>query len=132
MSENNLFLAEEWFKKANDDFAFAQHGFAEGFYSHVCFLCQQVCEKYLKGYLVFNGIDPPRTHSLTRLAGMCETIAPGFLEMVPAYDDLNIFYISSRYPASWPGLIISEEQARETLQIAEQTISLVRKLVYGK
>lgn len=129
MSENNLTLAEEWFKKANDDFAFAQYGLEEGFYSHVCFLCQQTCEKCLKGYLVFNGIDPPRTHSL---AGMCETIAPGFLEMASGYDDLNIFYISSRYPASWPSLIISEGQAREAIQIAEQTISLVKKLVYGK
>lgn len=32
-----------------------------------CYHCQQSAEKYLKGYLVLYGKNPPRTHDLDEL-----------------------------------------------------------------
>ncbi len=28
----------------------------------ICYHCQQAAEKYLKGYLVFHGMNPPKIH----------------------------------------------------------------------
>jgi HEPN domain-containing protein len=35
----------------------------EIWYEDLCFQLQQAAEKALKGYLIFLGVDPPRTHS---------------------------------------------------------------------
>lgn len=37
----------------------------------ICYHCQQSAEKYLKGYLVFYGMIPPKTHDLDELCKLC-------------------------------------------------------------
>lgn len=68
MSEDRKKLAEEWFSKAKDDEMSAKDILQdrEGAASTVCFLAQQMAEKYLKGYLVFQGKDFPKIHQLDR------------------------------------------------------------------
>ena len=63
MKEDYQKLTEEWLKRANDDFLFAKAGFEEtDIAMSTCFLAHQSVEKYLKGYLVNNGIEPERIH----------------------------------------------------------------------
>jgi len=54
-NNNRKKLANEWFLKARDDELSAKDILTdrEGAASTVCFLSQQMAEKYLKGYLVF-------------------------------------------------------------------------------
>jgi HEPN domain-containing protein len=37
----------------------------------ICFHCQQSAEKCLKGLLVINTIQPPKTHDLRELYNLC-------------------------------------------------------------
>ncbi|MDR0598605.1 MAG: HEPN domain-containing protein, partial [Treponema sp.] len=39
----------------------------------ICFHCQQAAEKYLKGFLVFKGIEFPKTHDLAALLKLANT-----------------------------------------------------------
>ena len=75
----------EWQKKAREDRQLAHalaHSvdFGSRYPSHICFLCQQCIEKYLKALLVAAGYEPSRTHDLENLLRecllLCSTLAP--------------------------------------------------------
>jgi HEPN domain len=61
-------MFETWRLKAEEDFTaasiLAEHG---GPAATICFLCQQVAEKYLKGYLLLRRQPPKRIHHLDAL-----------------------------------------------------------------
>ena len=53
----NKKIVREWFQLADEDFKYAEDTFRETEnYRMICFVCQQVVEKYLKGYLQFKNI----------------------------------------------------------------------------
>ncbi|MDR3270362.1 MAG: HEPN domain-containing protein [Peptococcaceae bacterium] len=64
----------QWFRKG--DFEYSS---AEFLFRHrplpvdvICYLCQQAVEKWLKGFMIHNGIgEPPHTHELGWLCKMC-------------------------------------------------------------
>src|SRR5205085_1430216 len=59
----------EWVRKAESDYRLAKK-LADGsdpFHDHLCFLCQQAVEKYLKALLVEQSRPVPRTHMLRDL-----------------------------------------------------------------
>ena len=60
-------LAEIWFKKAQDDLAWARDSFEDGHFGGVCFLCQQVAEKTLKAFLFSKKQKLVKTHDLENL-----------------------------------------------------------------
>lgn len=72
--ENRKKLAKEWFSRANDDELSAKDILTdkEGAASTVCFLSQQMAEKYLKGYLIFQGEEFPKIHDLAKLLRLCQ------------------------------------------------------------
>ncbi len=51
-----------------------------------CYHCQQAAEKYLKAYLIYAEVEPPRIHDLTRLVAISKTVDRGFemLDDMPA------------------------------------------------
>jgi len=70
-----------WLSAAEDAFSVAEHSFrtmrpAPG--EIICFLCRQSAEKDLKGFLAFNGVEPPGTEDLTRLSEMCGAVCADF------------------------------------------------------
>jgi HEPN domain-containing protein len=69
----------EWFRKADHDLT-AAHKLIEDadILDTVCFHCQQAAEKYLKAYLIFNGIEIERTHNLNKLKKECVKFDAGF------------------------------------------------------
>ncbi len=97
-------LAEEWFLKANDDELSAKDILSdkEGAPSTVCFLSQQMAEKYLKGYLVFCGERFPKIHDLDKLAKLCREINSEFDKIKDEAKYLADFYIATRYPGDYP------------------------------
>ena len=94
-------LVDEWFDKANMDFNLAIH-------AHetmrpipdepICFHCQQSAEKDLKGFLIFNGIFPPKVHNLLDLLKICMEINADFAKLKIECNNLNRYSIMPRYP----------------------------------
>jgi HEPN domain-containing protein len=96
---------ETWRLKAEEDFSaasiLAEHG---GPAATICFLCQQVAEKYLKGYLLLRRQPPKRIHHL-------DVLDDSFQRLVDDAVFLKRYYIASRYPDDLPEDVRSEEVA---------------------
>jgi HEPN domain-containing protein len=65
----------------------------------ICFHCQQAVEKYLKGFLVFHGEEPPYIHDLDKLCKQCKSIEPLFAEVVDICSRITQYGVQPRYPA---------------------------------
>jgi HEPN domain-containing protein len=88
----------------------------------VCFHAQQCVEKYLKAWLVAEGIPIPRSHDLDELIGLL----PG--EKQPDIDaavleDLTSYATVGRYPGAH---VPSREEARAALAAARRIRSTIR------
>ena len=103
---------ETWRLKAEEDFTaasiLAEHG---GPAATICFLCQQVAEKYLKGYLLLRRQPPKRIHHLDVLLEGCIALDDSFQGLVDDAVFLKRYYIESRYPDDLPEGVRSEEAA---------------------
>ena len=79
--KGRLAATQEWFERGDRDIEAAQLLDDERFYTDViAYHLQQAIEKYLKGFLVFNDIRPPRTHDLDTLLNLASTVEPDFYE----------------------------------------------------
>ena len=111
-------LAREWFFFADKDLDSAevllemrpQH------YEIICFHCQQSAEKYLKGYLIFKGIEqPPKTHDLQLLLSLCREQDPSFIDIADECEILTQFGVLPRYP---DGLELDDYHTKRALECA--------------
>jgi HEPN domain-containing protein len=119
----------DWLRQAENDIEWAEYSLKGGFYSQVCFISQQSAEKALKGFCLFKGFDTVRTHSLYLI--IKELKENGQLEACAR--ELDIYYISSRYPdalpAGAPFEILTQEQAQRALQSAKIIFNLVKERI---
>lgn len=104
MKDNEKILAHRWFDRAKDDELSSRDILKnrQGAPSTVCFLSQQLAEKYLKGFLVFNRKKFPKIHQLDRLLKLCEEIESKFVNLREEAGFLSGFYVTTRYPAHYP------------------------------
>jgi len=104
--------AAEWFTKAADDELSAQDLLKEkgGSPNTICFLSQQMAEKYLKGYLIYCGKDFPKVHQLPFLRKLCEKHSPKFKKIKKETEFLTIFYIATRYPGEFPSFSFKDAE----------------------
>ncbi|MDR3013696.1 MAG: HEPN domain-containing protein [Chitinispirillales bacterium] len=91
----------EWFSFA--DMSLASAEFLCGMHPQpleiICYHCQQSAEKYLKGYLIHNGImEPPKTHNLDNLCELCFDFDDCFKEIEVACNILTAYGVQPRYP----------------------------------
>lgn len=123
---------EKWLTKAEEDLSFASLGLREQFFSHACFLCQQVVEKSLKGFLLGSGRPYPRQHKVVDLVSLCPEIQA---DLEPLKDELKLldeFYVPTRYPDAIPGSLPAGSPSLDDAQTAFQTASAVLDLVRTK
>lgn len=101
---NAELLVNEWFERANDDYRSAEAILKnhEGAPSTVCFLAQQMAEKYLKGYLVYKEKAFPRIHHLDRLVDRCQRFDSSFRKIKKIALELSDYYVTTRYPGDYP------------------------------
>lgn len=99
--ENNYF---EWIEKANDDELNARSilKHRDGAPSGVCFLCQQITEKYLKALLLFHENRFPKVHDLLKLTTLLIDLEPNIKKLNDDLSLLNRYYIETRYPGDFP------------------------------
>jgi HEPN domain-containing protein len=85
----------------------------------------QAIEKHLKGYLIHNGLQPPRTHDLDTLLNLASEFCS---DLYDAHIDLceraTRFYLEDRYPPGPPS-----DYTREEISVDfDQASDLVRAL----
>ena len=100
MSETDRQLAEAWFRKAESDYLNACNNLAADLVplDTVCFHCQQMAEKYLKGFLAWHARPYGRTHDLEALIVLCSAIHG---ELAALRDHANLltgYAVDVRYP----------------------------------
>lgn len=114
-------IVEEWIKKADDDelnaASILKH--RDGTPSGVCFLSQQMTEKFLKAFLVQEKRKYPKTHSLLKLTELCAKTDKSFIKIKNKVIFLNAFYITVRYPCDYP-----EFHWKEAKQAFESAIKI--------
>jgi HEPN domain-containing protein len=97
-------IIKEWLAKAEEDFQFAKINLEEGknFFPQICFHFQQAAEKYLKAFIIANGIELKKIHDLGLLLKMAAGVDASMEVLRDRCEYLAAFYIESRYPVHWP------------------------------
>ena len=110
----------QWFSIADEDLRSAEYLTTMRYPTPdniICFPCQQAAEKYLKGFLIKNNIEPPKTHDLMKLVDMCETHSTTFSALKKQCVFLNKFSATPRYPHE---VQISADDAKIALRYANE------------
>jgi HEPN domain-containing protein len=113
-------LVKEWFQFAHNDLIVAKHSFEDLYPRQIdisCYHCQQSAEKALKGYLFFQGIEPPRIHNLRVLCQMCIQLDDSFKTLLDFCSDLTPYGVEARYPNE---LETDEAVARLAIEKADE------------
>lgn len=115
----------DWLRQAENDLLWARHSFSGGFFSQTCFISQQSGEKTLKAFCFLKGFDIVKTHSLFQIIkALGEN---GELEKLAK--ELDLYYISGRYPDAFPAgapfEMFTSEQAERALSSAERIYLLI-------
>jgi HEPN domain-containing protein len=125
----------EWFDIADTELASAEYLVTMRRPSPdavVCYLCQQAAEKYFKGFLVMNNIDPPKTHNLLELSKLCMAAQEGcplpmdFSTLTTKCAFLNPYGVMPRYPNE---LQITVDDAKVALLYANDIKVFIRSVV---
>ncbi|MEW6718173.1 MAG: HEPN domain-containing protein [Chloroflexota bacterium] len=89
--------------------------------------CQQAAEKVLKAYLAYHDIPFARTHDLTELVSMAESVETAFSMWRGTAQELTPYVVQFRYP----GDILEPEsgEARHAFQQAEALAAFVQQLL---
>jgi len=117
----------QWLRLAQLDLSVAEHLYQNMRpepYEPITFHCQQASEKYLKGYLVFNGVEPSKTHALPLLLKECEKFSPDFSELFEKCVFMNKYAVLPRYPNE---LEITEEDVRLVFKYTKEIKAFVEK-----
>lgn len=115
--------ADVWNKQSENDLLYAKAAFRDGFWAHVCFLCQQASEKALKSLILRRAKAFPMTHSLVELLAILRI--NGNLRIAATV--LDQYYVTARYPLGMTALapyeLLTSAQAKQALQFAAQFLT---------
>ncbi|OIN95979.1 hypothetical protein AUJ66_07735 [Candidatus Desantisbacteria bacterium CG1_02_38_46] len=127
MKRNNSKNFLSWIQKANEDFALAKVILKEkGFYAHICLLCQQAVEKYLKSFIIKNRKEPPLIHNLNTLAEICKEYNIDLSYYETELRILTQYYIPAKYPI--PSIVIfTKEEAKKAIEFAGKIIEKIQE-----
>ena len=111
----------EWIKKAEDDElnikSILKH--RDGTPSLVCFVSQQMSEKYLKSLLIFYANDCPKIHSLKELSERIAKYSPDIFSKTGEHVILlDPYYIETRYPSDVSSELFTWEMAEDAYKSA--------------
>lgn len=132
MTNNKKILIEEWIKRADDDErnAVATLKYKEGTPAQVCFLAQQIAEKYFKTLLLFYTDDYPKTHDLNQLATLLKPFNKSIFDFFEKEINLlSSYYIGTRYPADIPIESFTWDEAQNAFESAKKIKDFVIKQI---
>ncbi|MGJ7045399.1 HEPN domain-containing protein [Thermoanaerobacterium thermosulfurigenes] len=124
---------KQWLNYAEDDYKAANELLKAKLYNVVCFHSQQSIEKYLKAYLIYNGINPPRVHHLITLIRIINKFSDAFDEFIDDVKTVDMYYIPSRYPdapiGSLPDGMPNEDDAKKALEVAANIRKRIKEII---
>jgi len=131
MCENSrtIAIAREWIIKAENDLKTASHTLkiSRGCPTDaVCFHAQQCVEKYLKAFLVCEGIDFSRTHDIEQLVSLLpESI---WLRLsIEEQRRLTAYATVTRYPGEYEPVPLAE--AQQSVRLARRVRREIREFL---
>ncbi|NLO76291.1 MAG: HEPN domain-containing protein [Clostridia bacterium] len=99
MGKLNVKPAQKWYEMADNDLRSAEILKRHlDLIENTCYHCQQAVEKYLKGYLILNRVNPPKSHDLGFLCDKCIEVNEKFRQIRNHCSDLTVYAIQTRYP----------------------------------
>jgi HEPN domain-containing protein len=115
---------KEWFTIADNDFDSARilSAATRKHYEIICYHCAQAVEKYLKGYLVYNGMVTQKTHDLLFLINGSIDIDIEFENIRIECGFLNRFANDIRYPHKY-------EVTEDDVNFAIRAVEKVRNII---
>jgi len=123
-------LIKAWMRQGKDDLLFAKTAFEETkFYNHICCLCQQAVEKYLKAIILAGKgkiTKKEKIHNLNILAQKCKPL----MDLSQFNEELRILtqaYIPARYPDESYFKVFSKKEAKESIEIAKELINFIEE-----
>lgn len=119
-------FVKQWLIKANEDLVVVEKLTEDEIIAAatVCFHCQQAVEKYLKAFLISNGIEIRKTHNIEFLLSECSELDTDFSTIDPK--DLSEFGVDARYPGDM--YIPSADETLDYKNIAHK----IKEMVEGK
>lgn len=120
-------IAREWFDKGRKDiedaeFLLKNNRAAENISFHI----HQSMEKYLKGFLIYNGWKLEKIHDLIKLIEEVIKIDKSFKRYVVPLRKITNFYFESRYPVGYK-VKYSKQELRKSIVHAKSLIALINK-----
>ena len=96
----NIIDTKEWFRLADQDFLSAKHltTLTPMPYENISYNCAQAVEKFLKGFMTYHQIIPPKTHNLISLIDKCIDIEDTLKSLRIYCLKLNDYTNEIRYP----------------------------------
>ena len=120
--------SQEWLNRAMSALSLAKIPLTqEIFLEDLCFQAQQAVEKSLKGILVHQGQDPPRSHNIAFLLKEVSR----YIEIpidIEDIVDLTEYSVMTRYPGDYPP--VQEKDYALAIEKAESAIAWA-KLIIG-
>lgn len=127
--------ADDWFRQAQNDLAWARHTLDGGFFAQACFAAQQATEKGVKS-VIESRHGRGWGHSITHL--LKEAFKPEEVDrnIIRGALELDQYYVTSRYPngfaAGAPLEYFTREQAEKALGHAERIIKFCESKLQGQ
>ena len=125
--------ADRWLRQAENDLAVVHMSVREGFYAHACFMSQQAAEKALKALAYLKGDRFVLGHSVKVLLDNLIATFPGLASVRDGAEQLDQYYVPTRYPNALPGSapfeVYKREQAEEAVNIAEGIIQIAERSI---
>jgi HEPN domain-containing protein len=108
----------EWFYFADADYdsALILNEAHRKHHGIICYHCQQAVEKYLKAFLCYNGVFPPKIHVLETLCASCSEFDPSFDDIAKDCAYLTPYAVHTRYPLEIEVTSINTEKSLEIVQ----------------
>jgi len=120
-------LVAEWFDRGREDLETARLILkAGGSRAMVALHIHQAAEKYLKGYLVKNGVAPKKTHDLGYLLQNAIPFSAGLRRFEAFCDEVTRYYLQDRYPPGPPAKYTLDE-IRRALATLSDCIDILSK-----
>ena len=98
MNGATIDFIKQWLLKANEDLLVVDKltEYEIIATSSVCLHCQQAVEKFLKAFLIANGVEVKKTHNIEYLLSECADFDKDFADIDPK--ELSDFGVDVRYP----------------------------------
>ena len=127
MNEATIDFIKQWLFKAKEDLLVVNKltEYEIVATSSVCFHCQQAVEKFLKAYLIANGVDLKKTHNIEYLLSECADFDKDFEAIDPK--ELSDFGVDVRYPGDM--FVPTQDETLEYKELAFEIKDLVENKI---